>query len=93
MLLTFVIIVYFKRPVYSSEAIEILQPLLKRMKKEGYTRDKEETLHHYLIRYLKANPQMHIVKEIDKLYEQLSYGGDSTKASKQKLKKLIKQLH
>ena len=92
-LLTFVIIAYFKRPVYSSEAIEILQPLLKRMKKEGYTRDKEETLHHYLIRYLQANPQMHIVKEIDKLYEQLSYGGDSTKASKHKLKKLIKQLH
>ncbi len=91
-LLTFVIITYFKRPTYGSEAIEILQPLLKRMKKEGYTRDKEETLHHYLTRYLKENPQMNIVKEIDKLYEQLSYGGDNTKASKQKLKKLVKKL-
>ena len=91
-LLTFIIIAYFKRPIYSSEAIQILQPLLKRIKKEGYTREKEETLHHYLIRYLKENPQMNIVKEIDKLYEQLSYGGDSTKASKQKLKKLIKQV-
>ena len=92
MLLTFIIITYFKRPIYSSEAIEILQPLLKQLRKEGYTRNKEETLHRYLTRYLEENPQMEIVKEIDKLYEELSYGGDTTKASNKKLKSLIKQL-
>lgn len=90
--LTFIIIAYFKRPVYSSEAIEIVQPLLKQLRKEGYTRNKEETLHRYLTRYLEENPQMDIVKEIDKLYEELSYGGDNTKTSKKKLKSLIKQL-
>lgn len=91
-LLTFMIIAYFKRPTYSSEAIEILQPLLKRMKKEGYKRDKEETLHRYLTRYMKDHPQKNIVKEIDNLYEELTYGGDTTKASKSKLKKLVKQV-
>lgn len=91
-LFTFIIISYFKRPTYTSEAIAILQPLLKRMKKEGYTRNKEETLHYYFTRYLQENPQMDIIKEIDKLYEQLSYGGDTTKASKDKLKKLVKKL-
>ena len=91
-LLTFVIIAYFKRPTYSSKALEILQPLFKRMRKEGYVRDQEETLHHYLTRYIKENPHMNIIKEIDKLYEQLSYAGDTTKTSKKKLKKLIKQI-
>jgi len=91
-LLTFMIIAYFKRPTFSSEAIEILQPLFKRMKKEGYQRDKEETLHRYLTRYMEDHPQMEIIKKIDKLYEELSYGGDTTKTSKNKLKKLIKQI-
>ncbi len=91
-LLTFLIIAYFKRPTYSSETIEILQPLLKRMKKEGYKRDKEETLHRYLTRYMEDHPQRNIIKEIDKLYEELSYGSDTTKASKSKLKKLVKQV-
>jgi len=89
-LLTFVIIAYFKRPTFSSEALAILQPLLKRLKKEGYTRDKKETLHQYFTRYLKENPNMHSISKIDKLYEALTYGGDTTKASKQELKKLVK---
>ena len=92
-LLTFVIIAYFKRPTYSSEAIKILQPLLKRMKKEGYTRDKKETLHSYITRYMQDHPQKDTLIEIDKLYEQLSYGGDDTKVSKNRLKKLVKQIH
>ena len=93
LLMTFTIIAYFKRPAYSSEALEILQPLLKRIKKEGYTRESRETLHQYLIRYGEDNPQKKSIKEINKLYEELSYGGDTTKASKIKLKRLVKQLH
>lgn len=45
LLMTFSIIAYFKRPAYSSEPLEILQPLLRRIKKEGYARGDRETLH------------------------------------------------
>jgi len=94
MLITMVyfVIRYFKKPVYSSKALETLQPLINRMKREGYTREEKETLHQYFLRYIKENPHMEIVQEIDKLYEELIYGNDNSPTALEKLQKKIKQL-
>ena len=89
--LTFIVIAYFRRPTYSSEALTLLQPLLKALKKEGYTREKEETLHQYLLRYILENPQKTTIYEVDKCYEQISYAGDTSKETKKELKLLVRK--
>lgn len=91
-LVTLFIIAYLKRAKYTSEALQIIQPLLKRMKKEGYIRGEKETLHRYLTRYINDNPKVPVLKEIDKLYEQLTYAEDNSRITKMKLKKLISNL-
>ncbi len=62
---SFMIIAYFKRPPYSNETLAIMQPLLKRLKKEDHLRGEEETLHQYLLRYQSKYPQKPFIKEID----------------------------
>ena len=56
-LVTFSIIVYFRRPRCTHKVLCILEPLLNKMKKDGYTREKGETLHQYFLRYMKDHPQ------------------------------------
>ena len=87
---TMIIIAYFRRTVYSSEAINILQPLLKKLKKEGYKRGNEETLHQYLLRYMQEHPGNSALSDVDRYYEQITYGGDSSETSLKKLKKMVK---
>ena len=89
-LVTMIIIAYFRRPVYSSQAIGILQPLLKKLKKEGYIRGNEETLHQYFLRYMQDHSQNHAIGDVDKYYEKVTYGGDSSEASLKTLKKMVK---
>ena len=91
-LFVYLTIRYFKKPVFTSKALEILQPLLKRMHKEGYIREEKETLHQYFRRYVTQNPSMDQVNDIDKLYEEITYGNDHSKATLERLKKMIKQL-
>jgi len=88
-LATFSITVYFRRPRCSHEILCILEPLLKALKQEGYIRQKGETLHQYFLRYIKENPHKSVIKEVDSIYERISYGGDSSKASKKQLKKMV----
>jgi len=90
LLATFVTIAYFKRPRFSSESIAILQPLLKVLKKEGYRRKNDESLHQYFLRYRQENPERKGIKEVDICYEKISYGNDSSKSSKDELKKMVK---
>ncbi len=90
-LLTFIIIAYFKRPQYGSETLAIMQPLLKRLKKEAYFREEEETLHQYLLRYSNAYPQKLFIREIDAFYEQIIYADKSSKKREKELRTLIKK--
>ena len=88
---TSLVISYFRRPRYSSKSISILQPLLKSLKNDGYLRKKEETLHQYFLRYMQDYPHKNFIKEIDKCYEQISYGDDNSKETLKELKKLVKK--
>jgi hypothetical protein len=88
-LATFSITVYFRRPRCTHEILCILEPLLKALKQEGYTRQKGETLHQYFLRYIKENPHKSVIMKVDSIYERISYGGDSSKASKKELKKMV----
>lgn len=95
LMFTFIIISYFRRPVYSSESIDTLQPLLKALKKEGHIRQKEETLHQFFLRYIEKYPhnpeQLSTIQNIDRLYEQISYGNKNEKSEQKQLKILVKQ--
>ncbi|MDQ7083478.1 MAG: DUF3488 and transglutaminase-like domain-containing protein [Sulfurovum sp.] len=71
--LSFIIVSYFRRPIYSSKALEILQPLLKSLHKKGYQRADKESMHQFLLRYQLENPSTHIA-QIDHLYQALLYG-------------------
>ncbi len=89
-LVTMIIIAYFRRAVYSSQAISILQPLLKKLKKEGYIRGNEETLHQYFLRYMQEHPENNALGDVDRYYEQITYGGDSSETALKTLKKMVK---
>ncbi len=74
LLFTFIVISYFKRPSYSHEALRLLQPLLILLKKEGFVRKKEESMHQYFLRYMIENPKhVEILKKIDTSYEMMVY--------------------
>ena len=88
---TFIVIAYFRRPTYSSEALALLQPLLKGLTKEGYIREKEETLHQYFLRYLNDHPEKTTILEVDRCYEQILYAGDDSKETKNALKLLVRK--
>jgi len=90
-LFSFLVIAYVRRPRYSSEALKLLQPLLKALKKEGYLRKKEETLHQFFLRYLHDYPDKTAIKEVDSCYEQILYAGDDSKERKKELKLFIRK--
>ncbi|PHS39170.1 MAG: hypothetical protein COB07_06960 [Sulfurovum sp.] len=90
-LFSFLVIAHFRRPKYSSETLKLLQPLLSALKKEGYLRKKEETLHQYFLRYLNDHPDKTAIKEVDRCYEQILYAGDDSKETKKELKLFIRK--
>ncbi len=89
--ITFCITLYFRRPRCTHERLCILQPLLNALKKEGYIREKDETLHQYFLRYLKENPNNSAVKAVDRCYEKISYGNDVSKITMKELKRMVKK--
>ena len=68
-----------------------MEPLLKKLKKEGYTREKGETLHQYFSRYMKDHPEKTAIKEVDTYYESIAYGGDSSVEKMKQLKSKVKK--
>jgi transglutaminase-like putative cysteine protease len=90
-LVTFSITLYFRRPRCTHKILCILEPLLKKLKKEGYSRGKGETLHQYFLRYIKDHPQESEIKDVDKFYEKISYGGDSSAATIKQFKSMVKK--
>jgi hypothetical protein len=90
-LITFSITLYFRRPRCTHKILCILEPLLKKLKKEGYIRKKGETMHQYFLRYMKDHPDNSTIKEVDRYYETISYGGDSSAATIKRLKSMVKK--
>ena len=90
-IVSFIIMLYFRRPRCTNEILCILNPLLMRMKKEGYDRKKEETIHQFFLRYLEDHPEKNSIKEVDKYYEMISYGGDNSPETKKVFNKMVKQ--
>ncbi len=90
-ILSFTIVAYFRRPTYSSEALALLQPLLKRLKTHGYTRKESESMHQFFLRYQTQHPTHQAIKEIDTLYESILYQADTSKEKHILLKKSVKR--
>ena len=91
LLITFSITLYFRRPRCGHKILCILEPLLKKLKREGYIREKDETMHQYLLRYIKDHPDNSAIKAVDRYYETISYGGDSSAATVKQLKRMVKK--
>jgi len=88
---SFSIMLYFRRPRCTNEILCILEPLLVKMKKEGYHRKKEETIHQFLLRYLNDNPEKKMIEDVDRFYELISYAGENSPQMKKKFKMVVKK--
>ena len=89
-LLSITALLYFRRPICTDSALCALRPLLKVLQKEGYVREEGETMHTFFCRYLDLNPRSVEIEIIDRLYEQIRYGGDRSKESEMMLREAIK---
>ena len=89
-ILSISVLLYFRRPICPDSALCALRPLLKRLQKEGYVREEGETMHSFFYRYLDLNPQSVEMEMVDKLYEQIRYGGDRSRESEMMLQEAIK---
>ena len=87
-LLSVLLLRYFRRPICYDKLICLMQPLLEKLYKEGYKRADKETMHQFLIRCSQEYNKE--IKEIDKLYEVIRYGGDNSEETFESLKKLVK---
>jgi transglutaminase-like putative cysteine protease len=90
-MVSFSIILYFRRPRCTNETLCILDPLIKALKKEGYSRKPDETIHQFFLRYLNDHPDKSVIKDVDKYYEMITYGGESSDETKKILKKMVKK--
>ncbi len=90
-LITFSITLYFRRPRCTHKILCIIEPLVKKLKKEGYIREKDETMHQYFLRYMNDHPDNSAIKEVDSCYEALSYGGDNSTVTMKQLKRMVKK--
>ena len=92
--LSFMIILYFRRPLYRSRHIAVLQPLFNLLQKNGHHRQSKETLHQYFLRYCKEHPHLHqhitLINQIDALYEQMTYADQNHTSDLKKLKNLVR---
>jgi transglutaminase-like putative cysteine protease len=92
-LFSYILIARFRRPICYDEVICAISPLIEKLQKLGFTREESETLHQFLQRYISLNPNDKEIIEIDKVYEQIRYAGDSSpklfKNLKQNIDKFI----
>jgi len=92
--LTFMIITYFKRPHFKNKTIASLQPLLQKLKKNNIIRKEKETLHQFFMRILSENVEnkkfIEVIGKIDTLYERISYAKEDSSQQQKALKALIK---
>jgi len=90
-ILSFIVISYFRRPPYSSEALASIQPLLKSLKKRGYIRKEDESMHQFFLRCQKEYPQNTHIRNVSKLYQTILYGKNMSMGTKVALKSSVKK--
>jgi len=90
-IISFTVITYFRRPSYSSQALAIIQPLLKSLTKQGYVRGSDESMHQFLLRYIIDYPENENIKSVDVLYEEILYSDKLLKGSKLALTQAVKK--
>ena len=94
-IVSFIIIAYFRRPRYSSEVLEAIQPIVKILNTKGYIRKENETLHQYFLRYSHENSEksesITMINKIDHQYEELIYGNNISKLELKHFKTLVKK--
>jgi hypothetical protein len=78
------LVIYFRRPRYRSKALEAIQPLLKALKKKGYERQEEQSMHQFLL-------SIKGIETVDTLYQEICYGGKLDKETLKKLKRKVKE--
>ncbi|WP_300362773.1 DUF3488 and transglutaminase-like domain-containing protein [Hydrogenimonas sp.] len=79
---------YLRREPCDRETRCLLEPLLKRLQKEGYTRREGETMHAFLLRCAADHPGRERLLEIDRLYHEILYG--EAKEKEKSLKRAIR---
>jgi len=88
-LFSYILIARFRRPVCYDELLCIIAPLIDRLKESGYRREDRETMHQFLQRYIDENPNSRDIAEIDRLYEEIRYGGSSSQKRIKTLKEMV----
>ncbi|BDY13945.1 transglutaminase family protein [Hydrogenimonas cancrithermarum] len=83
---------HFKRAPCPDKILCLLQPLLKRLEKEGYSRKEGETLRSLFKRYLEDHPEEEPIETIDRIYHHLRYGKNENelKELKEKIRAFLK---
>jgi len=89
-ILSFIVIAYFRRPHYSSEVLAIIQPLLKSLKKKGYVRKEDESMHQFFLRCQELYPQNTSLENVDIFYQKMLYSDTHTQDDKIRFKKSIR---
>ena len=77
-----------RRPRCEERALCTLRPLLRRLRKEGFTPRRGETLHAFLQRVAKARPGRGL-ERVDELYHRIRYGDE--KGLEKELKEAVKE--
>lgn len=90
-IVSFMIVSYFKRPFYSSEALATIQPLLKVLKKQDFFRKKNESVHQFFLRIINSDSIYRSLQEVDVLYEEILYAQNQDKEAISTLKKVVKK--
>jgi len=88
---SFTITSYLRRPRCTNEILCILDPLLRSLKNDGYSRRDDETVHQFFLRYLHDHPDSSTIQQVDKYYELITYGGDTSHETKKVFKEMVKK--
>jgi transglutaminase-like putative cysteine protease len=85
-LLSYMMIGYFRRPICEDRVICMMSSLLERLEREECYREREETMHSFLVR---CSSRYGELLEIDRVYEAIRYGGDSSSKTFKRLEEMI----
>lgn len=82
---------YLRRPGCRDKALCALRPLIKKLQKQGFVRQDDETLHAYFERYLKSYPERNDLADVDRQYHLYRYAARPTdlKALKRAIKRFL----
>ncbi len=85
-LFSYMMIRYFRRPICKDRVVCIMNSLVEKLSKEECYRGESETMHTFLGR---CSERYEELKEIDRIYEAIRYGGDSSPQRVKELERLV----